>query len=273
MDQQVTPGDAPKKSGRAKKKDQDQKANGQANGAANGQAAAPVQALPGEQGIATQGTIEDPSYSPPAPTQGELNIASDVYGELNTEAHDLADETVIEKLMQIVDVHPELVTPHDWKGEADEEYREAPVISRMVSILCRGCNRIEVSSRKVIPLWRNKERWTSSGQKVRGVGKGLDKRARFLTDGAHAVVEINFHLFKTMNPRQKVFTVYHALRSIDADGKRRAPDFNGYYDELELFGAGTFREMVAMANSLERGAARNLPYQLSLLEEFGETEA
>ena len=233
-----------------------------------------IDVKPGDQGSATQEDdgFEAPDYVPPDPTKEEIKSAEAVFYELQNRAREMGAERVIEALLQVVDTHPQFITPMDWQGEEDEEYREAPLVERIGGFLISGCPKLEVSQQKVTYVWRNKEKWHSKGVTIRSNAKSLGKMAKFLTNGVHAVVEMNFHLFKHMNPLQKVFSVYHALRHLDKEGAQRPYDFEGFFDEPELFGSTVFRELVTLANAMERGKERDLPYQLSLLDEVeGET--
>jgi len=264
---------------RGKKK----KANGQAgpetttNGHAGNGAAPPAEGIdpfskPGENGIATQDAepVSAP-YTPPQPTQNEIRLAGEVLTELRDRAQDLGPQKTIEGLIQVVDVHPEFITPEGWPGEEDELYLEAGVVREIVNILLRGCGpKLAISPRKVACLWKNHEKWTKGGKTVRTQTVSHDARTRFYTGGVLATIEVNFHHFRTLNPLQKVFSLYHALRELDAAGSRQPPDFVGYFDELEVFGPYVFREMVTMFGAAKRGQqdASGLPYQLSLLDEM-----
>jgi|GEM_PF-3494234 len=253
------------------------KADGQCNEIGEPMIGPELGVQPGDQGSATDDaeTVADEAdkYVPPEPTPDEVKTAEEVFTELQQQGpRQIGAERTIEALLQIVDRRPQFVCPMDWMGEEDEEYREAPLVERIGGLLLQACPKLEISQRKVIYLWRNKEKWTSKGVTVRSKANGLSKRVQFLAEDAYAVVEVNFHVFKHMNPLQKVATIYHALRALDTDGKQRPNDFEGFFDELELFGVGTFREMVTMANALERGKSVDHPHQLSLLDEVEESE-
>ena len=226
-----------------------------------------VDSEPGEQGAATQD--EEPAeYQAPEPSQDEVKRALAALKELRARVNDYGPERTVESLVAIVDVASAMRRPEAWPGAEDEEFHVAPEIKEIGTLLLKGCRaKLTLSPKDVIWLWRNKEKWTSRGQTVRHNTKSLDTRTSFLTDGARAVVEVNFHHWATLNPLQKIFTVYHALRELDGTGSPQAPDFVGYFDELEVFGPRVFRDMVTLENSLKRGAERELPYQLSLLDQ------
>jgi hypothetical protein len=81
------------------------------------------------------------------------------------------------------------------------------------------------------------------------------------------VVEMNFHHFKTLNPLQRTFALYHELRQVSADGGKAAPDFSGFYDEMEIFGSRVFREMMELARVIDVGSQVTFQHQLPLFEE------
>jgi len=231
-----------------------------------------VEVEPGEQGIATQEEDEVPEYVPPEATKEEVATARKALAELRRQVRNIGGERTVEGLIALMDVHPDLTTPLEWQGENDEEYRPAQVVERVVALLTAGCPQIEITPKKVICLWRNKQTWTSRGVTVRSRAKSLGGLDRYLTDDCWAVLEVNFHLFKHMTPLQKVWTCYHALRELDGKGKLRPADFVGYFDELEIFGARVFRDTVRLANSVKRGLDTEHPFQLSLLEEMDDEE-
>ena len=226
-----------------------------------------ITSKPGDQGSATQDR-EDPTYAPAEPSKDQLRLAKDVYGELK-EAHDLGASLTIQKLISIVDTHPNLCSPADWPGEEEELYVEAPVLREIGVPLLKGCEKLELEIKGIAWLFVNRTKWKSHGKTVRGRSKGLDVRAQFLAGGKKAFVEINYHLFKTMNPRQKVATVYAYLRRLDREGKGIAPDFSGFFDELTHFGAHTYRETIALQQAVQDGMQLKLPFQMSVLEALG----
>ena len=230
---------------------------------------------PGDQGIATQdeGNGLAGDYEAPEPSEEELAVAATVFRELRDRVNDYGPEQTVEALIQAVDVVPELCRPEEWPGETDGEYHRAPQLDEIGALLLKGCRaKLPISPKHVVFLWRNKEKWTLRGVTVRSNTKSFDQRTSFLLKGRLAVVEINFHHWKTLNPLQKIFTVYHALREIDEDGASQHPDFEGYLDELEVFGPRVFRDMALLAASIERGSERELPYQLSIFDQMEDEE-
>lgn len=241
-------------------------------GAKNGPSRSEIEALPGEQGVATEDEAEGPAYEPPDReelTPEELELADEVVGRLRTSAHDMSPERVVDDLVRVVDVHTAFLTPRSWPGEADETYREAPVVREIGVVLCRGMPNIEIHAADVMFLWKHAKTWTSRGRVIRSKEKSLSSFDRFLTDGQKAAVIVNFELFKTMNPLQKVFSVYQALRRLDAAGKLVPPHFEGFEDELRIFGGRVFRELVTLRTAAEAAKEREQSisaFQLSLLE-------
>lgn len=228
---------------------------------------------PGEQGSATsEPELDTGGYEPPDRdelTQEDLKLADELVSELRTRAQELSAEQVVDKLVRVVDIHPSFLTPMSWPGADDETYRGAPIVGEIAGLLCRGCPHIEIHYRDLIPLWKNADSWKSRGRVIRSKEKSLSKFDRFLSDGAKATVIVNYQLFKTMNPLQKVFTVYQALRRLDRDGKTIPPHFEGFADELWIFGSRVFRELVTLKTAVEKASEREdrlEQYQLSLLE-------
>lgn len=226
----------------------------------------PVQSQPGDQGIATQEEDKESGPWDRGATQKEIKTAHDVLRNLRDNVREMGAEAVVDALIQIVDVHPEFVTPTAFPGGSDEVYRTSTMIGQICSYLARGCPKIELSSGDVVYLWKNKKTWTRRGVAVRAEGKSLGPLASFFADGAKAAVIVNFQHFRFLNTQQKVAALYHALRGLDRHGNPLPPQWAGHYDELELFGTGTWQEDVSLRNSIERSQDRQLAFALSPLE-------
>ncbi|MEE8551426.1 MAG: hypothetical protein V3T08_09265 [Gemmatimonadota bacterium] len=245
---------------RAKAKRKKTKPNGKAK--ANGGAA--VTSKPGEQGSATQ-EAETKSEAPPIWTRPDVTKkdqanAEQLLHKLRSDAQDMKPEAVIDSLIAVVDVHKELTIPHQWPGEASEEYRHAPTIEAIGLLLCRGCPKIEISGRKVGFLWRNKKTWTKKGANVEAMGKSYGALLAYHSNGFNAAVIVNFQIFRMLNTRQKVRALYKALRCLDENGTVIANQFEGFYDELELFGTGTSPEDHRLATAVVSAQQRELPF-------------
>ncbi len=225
-----------------------------------------VTSEPGEQGVATQDTeIADPSpdappiWVRPKASAEDRQRAEDVLHKLESDAQDMKPEDVIDSLIAVVDVLPDLTIPHQWPGEASEEYRHAPTIETIGLLLCRGCPEIEISGRKVGFLWRNKKTWTKKGANVEALGKSYGALLMYHSGGSNAAVIVNFQIFRTLNTRQKVRAIYKALRCLDENGTVIPNHFEGFYDELELFGTGTSPEDHRLATAVVSAQQRELP--------------
>lgn len=229
---------------------------------------------PGEQGIATQDEDEDQEEAEPFernPTEQDTKVADELYGRLATEAHKMGAEEAIDALVRVVDVHPSFTLPGLWPGKADEALAEAPFLEKIGKVLCKACPKIEISIGQVRFLWKNQKSWTKKGVAIRAQGKTLSREAQFYAD-ARAVVTGNWQLFRLMNTRQKLAAVYGALRRLDTDGNVQPNQFEGFFDEIELFGTGTFQTDALLARAIEHGAQRELPFE-EKPDEFTAAEA
>lgn len=209
-------------------------------------------------------------YTPPEPTDDELQLADEVFRNLDDRAHEMPAQKVIDGLIQLVDVHKQFITPELFQArdEDDDPYHPASVVSEIARLLCRGCEKLEVPYTRLAFVFKDHEKWTSAGQTVEARVKRFDGFHQYMHEGLVAAVIVNYHHWKTLNPRQKVFVTYHALRELDSKGKRRAPDWGGYFEEPGLFGAGVHREMVTMARAFVKDAPEaSEAYQLSILDE------
>jgi hypothetical protein len=210
--------------------------------------------------------VEEPQYEPPEATAAEKKTAAKVYRALK-DADILSPEAAVDGVLQLMDILPVMTVPEEWPGVTGEEYSAAPMVGEMADILIKGSPRLTIKDTDLICLWRNKEKWVKGGKTVRGNAKPFDTRVRHLVDGKKASIEINYHHFLTLNPLQRTFAVYHELRLLAEDGSKRKPDFEGFYDELEIFGSRVFRDMMELARVMELGAQVTYQHQLPLFEE------
>lgn len=248
--------------------------NGKANGATNGktlpfpernQDAAPEDA---EQEAAEAQSPDH--YEPPTePGPQEIELATEVFRKLQNDAQEMGDQAVIDALIGIVDVHHQLRTSELFGSGSDEDdkYETADNVAEIARILCRSSSKLEVNPNLLVFYWKDHEKWTSHGQKVHGTVKRFDGFHQHHNDGQQAAVLLNYHLFKTLNPRQKIFQVYRLLRELDEKGGTRAPDYVGYFEEPGLFGAGVDEESCKIARAFIRDAKAHVGdvHQLSLM--------
>jgi len=196
-----------------------------------------------------------------APSDTEIENAKKVLAHLDANAQDMGPEAVIDALVQIVDVHPDFRMPSSWPDKSEVTLVEAPLLSRIGKLMLRGCPKVEVSPLKVRFLWRNKKTWTKRGVAVHAQAKKLSEVGRFFANGAVAAVVGNFQLFRLLNTRQKLRAIYHSLRELDAEGVIRPPQFEGFFDEITLFGTGTNQTDAHLRRAMERGGERDLPFE------------
>jgi hypothetical protein len=209
--------------------------------------------------------VDGPRYEPPEASAKDRKTAGGVLGALKG-ADILGPERAIEGILQVMDIVPSMTVPREWPG-GDQEYCESELLETMAGILIKGCPKLTINPKDLIFLWRNKEKWTAGGKTVRGNVQKFPTRVQYLVEGRKACLEINYHHFKLINPLQRVFSLYHELRKLDPEGSTQPPDFAGFYDEFELFGARTFRENMELARVMEIGAQVTLAHQLPLWED------
>lgn len=208
---------------------------------------------------------EEAPYIPPDPTDDELKAAKAVFDNLKKRVRDMGDERIIDALLQIVDILPQFKTTEHWLAEDSEEYAPAQVVENMGKFLCE-CRKIGIGHSRVIYLFRNKDKWMDGDKPRRGQTTKLDTRQQYLNDGKALVLEVNFHHWLTLNPLQKVQTLYRLLRERDEEASGVRPDFVGFMDEVELFGLRTFHELVALEHSLRVASEVRHPHQLAFPE-------
>ena len=231
--------------------------------------AQPKMAEPDLEGLDTSapdGEEQSPDYVAPTPTKKQVETAEKVYDAIKS-ADIVGADNAVSALLQLIDVHPSFTPPDEWPGPEEDEYEESHQLALMADILCRGCPKLTVKPKDVVFLWRNKEKWMAGGKTVRGNVKKFPVRVRYLLDGKRAAVEINYHHWKTLNPLQRTFTLYHELRQLAGDGSVQKPDFTGFYDEMEVFGPRVFREMMELARVVEVGSKVDHQFQLSIFED------
>lgn len=204
----------------------------------------------------------------------EIEAARQVAFELEARAHTMGDLAVVDALIQIVDIHPDFTIPKAWPGKMTDVHRDSPVLKRIGTILCRGCSQLEVGSTTLLYLWKNKKTWTKDGQPVTTLPQLFNPLTSYLADGAAGAVVGNYQHYRLLNSRQKVAAIYGSLRQISEEGSKLPRHFTGFFDELELFGAGTWEAGAKLQRALEASAGRALPFQVELdFDASGEAEA
>jgi len=258
----------------AKGSKEDAKPNGKPNGAATdaGDGVIPFPERTEDSVEASTGVQHPDHYDPPQePEQEDLKVADEVYQGLQSNAAEMGAQRVIDALIAIVDVHTLFRTPEIFSGsespDEEDRYDPAAPVAEIARFLARSTSKLEVNPNLLAFYFKDHEKWTSHGQKVHGKVKRFDGFLKHHLEGQLGAVIVNYHLWKTLNPRQKVFTVYRLLRELDAKGGKRAPDFVGYFEEPGLFGAGVLEEHVKMCRAFAQEARLHVGevYQLSLM--------
>lgn len=110
-------------------------------------------------------------------------------------------------------------------------------------------------------LFRNKESWESAGRSVLGQMK---RPSGLLKEYASTdfIVLLNWQAWQNMTPMQRVALVYHELRHGNVEGKLEGHDFEGFFDELALFGTDTYRDWNLLAKAVDKG--EEVRHQFSL---------
>lgn len=134
------------------------------------------------------------------------------------------------------------------------EFVQTDLVKEIGDALIEGIYRLApLAQFRIHYVFRNVDNWKQNGRNVLGQMKkpsGLLKRyAR-----ADYIVLLHWPSWQAMNPMQRVALVYHELRHGDAEGKVRGHDFEGFFDELKLFGTDTYRDWQSLAEAADRGA-------------------
>lgn len=153
-----------------------------------------------------------------------------------------------------------------WPQEDGEpvEYVRSTVAEEIGRGLMQGIARLGHLRIFVIHyLFRNKETWESAGKAVLGQMK---RPSGLLKEYASAdfIVLLNWQAWRNMTPMQRVALVYHELRHGEGDGKLCGHDFEGFFDELALFGTDTYRDWNLLAKAVDKGGDIRHQYSLDL---------
>ena len=178
---------------------------------------------------------------------------------------------VCEELVPLADV----LDPDPWPhtdGEPDE-FAVASAAAGIGSGLIEELVRLRhLRFHRIDYLMRNKKSWTSKGRTVFGKLKKPTGLVRWYSN-ADFVVLLNWEVWERLNPMQRIALIYHELRHAEIDegaASTRGHDFEGFFDELELFGTRTYEEWNRLAVATTQGGDIAHQYSLSLLEGFEE---
>ncbi len=153
-----------------------------------------------------------------------------------------------------------------WPHEDGEpvEFVRSEVAEKIGLALIEGIFRLAPMAQfRIHYLFRNMDNWKKAGRTVLGEMK---RPAGLLKEYAAAdyIVVLNWPVWVVMNPMQRVALVYHELRHGDVEGKVRAHDFEGFFDELKLFGTDTYRDWQSLAEAAGRGESVHHQFSLEL---------
>ncbi len=172
---------------------------------------------------------------------------------------------VCERLCEVAERVDPNTEPWPTDGDGDPiEYVKASVAAEIGQALTEDI--VRLSHLRIFDihyLFRHKETWESKGRTVYGQMKrpaGLLKSYA----GCDFIVLLNWPVWQAMTPMQRVALVYHELRHGDVEGKVRGHDFEGFFDELALFGTDTYRDWNHLAKAVGQGADVRHQYSLDL---------
>lgn len=173
---------------------------------------------------------------------------------------------VVEDLCEIAQEPDPGTDPWPYEGEDPVEFLPADNAQAIGEALIRRLRRFDhLHAYRIHYLFRNKK-WESKGKTVHGK---MQRPTGLLKNYAEAdfIVLLNWESWQACNPMQRVALVYHELRHGDAEGKTQGHDFEGFFDELELFGTGTYRDWNRLASAADNGTGVRHQYTLSLLDQ------
>lgn len=158
--------------------------------------------------------------------------------------------------------------PVDGEGEPQEFVRSEVAEAIGEELIARLVRLAGLRDFTVHYLFRNKETWEKQGKTVFGEMK---KTSGLFKEYAKAdfVVLLNRNVWQRLNPMQRVALVYHELRhggSEDGKPKARPHDFEGFFDELEIFGTATYEDWNKLAQSTSEGRKVTHQFSLGLLD-------
>lgn len=172
-------------------------------------------------------------------------------------------ETFLELCAVAAETDP-ATDPWPERGGEPEEFVLSELGRRIGDGMIEGVYRLApLAQFRIDYLFRRKDNWKDKGRNVLGQMKrpsGLLK----MYSRADYVLLLDYRAWLAMTPMQRVALVYHELRHGDAEGKIRGHDFEGFFDELKLFGTDTYRDWQALADAVDNGERVQHQYSLGL---------
>lgn len=173
---------------------------------------------------------------------------------------------IVRELCEVAEEHDEPTDPWPVDGDGEAvEFVASEVAQRIGEGLVNGIARFyHLRLYRIHYVLRNAP-WEKGGKTVLGQMKrpsGLLKNYA----AADFIVLLNWEMWQAMNPMQRVALVYHELRHGDSEGKIAPHDFEGFFDELRLFGTATYEDWNALAQAAVKGQDVRHQYSLSLLD-------
>lgn len=114
-------------------------------------------------------------------------------------------------------------------------------------------------------LYREND-WSVRGALAMGQMKNVTGLLRRYS-GKDFVAMFSFATWKNLSSWQKVALVYHELRHASGDGKLNAHQFEGFFDELEVFGVQTFRDWERLREVMAKAGRKAEQLELGLAGE------
>lgn len=189
----------------------------------------------------------------------------------NGEAVTLEDpRRVVEALSIIAEGEDPGTSPWPTRGGDPVEYVQAENAREIGEELITRVRRLNhLRGYRIHYLFRHKETWEKSGRAIYGQMKRPSGLLKSYAD-ADFIVLLHWQAWDLFNPMQRVALVYHELRHGDAEGKIQAHDFEGFFDELRLFGVATYSDWNRLAAAARKGERYRHQHSLPLFEDGGE---
>jgi hypothetical protein len=148
-----------------------------------------------------------------------------------------------------------------WSGDDPFEYAFTP--QRIGEELIRRLPIFaDLRGKEIDYLYREKD-WKVRGAVAMGQMKNVTGLLRRYS-GKDFVAMFSFATWKQLSSWQKVALVYHELRHASADGALRPHQFEGFFDELEVFGVRTFKDWERLRTAVANGGQKSAQLELGL---------